>query len=32
MAVAIGPAVLATTFLCAVTSAPDTCPGESDTR
>nr|XP_030693971.1 ficolin-2-like [Globicephala melas] len=29
---AIGPAVLATTFLCTMTSAPDTCPGESDTR
>ncbi|XP_026959897.1 ficolin-1-like [Sagmatias obliquidens] len=26
VATAIGPAVLATTFLCAVTSAPDTCP------
>lgn len=32
MAMAIGPTVLATAFLCAVASAPDTCPGESDTR
>ncbi|XP_067598907.1 ficolin-1-like isoform X1 [Pseudorca crassidens] len=26
VAMAIGPAVLATTFLCTMTSAPDTCP------
>ncbi|XP_024617999.1 ficolin-2 [Neophocaena asiaeorientalis asiaeorientalis] len=31
VAMAIGPTVLATAFLCAVASAPDTCPGESDT-
>lgn len=32
VAVAVGLAVLAATFLCVAALAADTCPGESDAR